>query len=223
MQDLSFLETNLKMPLMNLPVRTVVINLGKGKILWSPGSQLTGEQLSSLEGITDIVAPNLLHTGGVMQASQFFPQATVWGPKGVEKVKSHISWSGILTENHWPYQEELPIISIYGMPALREVVAFHKKTKSIIVTDLCFNLVESRGLGAWFILNLFGTYKKFGISKLFVKYIKDKKAFQKSVEKIFEHDFEKIITSHGLNIESNGSRILMDAFKRRGFSFEKKR
>jgi hypothetical protein len=46
---------------------------------------------------------------------------------------------------------------------------------------------------------MFGTYNKFGVSRFYLNYVKDKAAFQKSMEKILSLDFDNIIVSHGDN------------------------
>lgn len=216
MKNLSFLESVLKMPLMDLPVRSTLVNLSSSKILISPGSKLSENQLSSVSGITDIVAPNLLHCAGVPKAFHHFPYAKVWGVKNCFQQKPEIPWTHEISETTWPYSEELSLIPINGMPNISEIVFFHHSSKSIIVTDLCFNL-DSKGIGSWIILNIFGTYKKFGISRLFLKYLKDKEAFQKSLQNLLKHDFENIIMSHGRIVEGNGKEIFIKALKERGF------
>lgn len=159
MKNFVFLESIKKMPLMKLPVRSTYIPLESGKILLSPGSCLTDAQLKSLGKVTDIVAPNLFHCGGIPQAATVYSTAKIWGVQGAKAVKKEISWTAELTTNTWPYQDELPMIEIAGMPKVNEKVFFHKKSKSLFIADLCFNLVDSKGIGPWLILNMFGTYK----------------------------------------------------------------
>lgn len=69
MTDIVDFETLLKMPLMQLPVRTPLISLANAKVLVSPGSRLRPEQLQEMAGATDIIAPNLFHCAGVPKAA----------------------------------------------------------------------------------------------------------------------------------------------------------
>ena len=215
-QGLVFLDTVIKMPLMSLPVRSVVVATGKGQVLISPGSKTTKEQYQGVGQIATIVAPNLLHCAGVPLATTCFPKAEVWGPEGARKQKPDMPWQKEMNEAPWPYQDEIFPIFIAGMPKVNETVFLHKKSKTLIVTDLCFNMQEVSGFGAWIILNLFGTYKKFGVSKFLVKFIKDHEAFRRSLDALFVHDFDNIVLSHGSNVLGGGKEKLKAALSERG-------
>jgi len=216
MTDIVDFETLLKMPLMQLPVRTPLISLANAKVLVSPGSRLRPEQLQKMAGATDIIAPNLFHCAGVPKAAAALPQAKLWVVQGGMAAKPDIPWSAELTESAWPYTDELPFVAIGGMPAFNEAVFIHKKSKSLIVSDLCFNMRDVRGFGSWLILNLFGTYRKLGVSRFFMKFVKDREAFTKSMEELFSYDFDNIIVSHGDNVMGGGRRRLLEALQERG-------
>lgn len=221
LNGLSFIDSVVKMPLMGLPVRTVVVQTTTGNIMISPGSQLTAEQLQANGPITDLVAPNLYHSAGIPKAHIAHPQARVWGVQQLVNSKrrtQEIKWTHELSENSWIFHDELPVVAIDGMPSVREFVFIHKPSRSLIVTDLCFNMTDSKGFGAWLILNIFGTYRKFGVSSLFLKGVKDRSAFMNSLAKIFAHDFDNIIVSHGELVQGDAKATLRDALERRGFS-----
>lgn len=217
LKNLIFLESVKKMPLLNLPVRSTVILLGEAKALLSPGSNLTSTELQKLGNITDIVAPSLFHCSGVPLAHSTFPKAKIWAPTGAKKTKAQISWTHELSKDPWPYQEQLICIPIKGIPKINEFVFVHNESKSLIITDLCFNLTDLNGLGAWIILNLFGTYRKFAMSKFFLKFAEDKLAFEQSLQEILNHDFENIVVSHGANVIGGGRKKLLLCFQERGF------
>ncbi len=214
-KNITFLECEKKMPLMKLPVRSSLVQLRNASVLFSPGSKLTTEQLKSLGNVTDIVGPNLLHLAGVPLAIRTFPQAKLWGPKGAHEKRPEINWPAVTSEEIWPFQSELPMVSLAGVSRLNEMVFIHRESKSLIVSDLVFNLVDASGLGARIILGLFGTYRKFGISKLFVKSINDKIAFKRSIDQLMTYDFDNIIMGHGHIVEGNGKALLQKALTER--------
>jgi hypothetical protein len=213
---LSFLTSIKKMPFMPLTVRTSVISLPNAKILFAPGSGLTKAQLKEAGDITDIVAPNLLHCAGIPPAIEVFPKAKVWGPPGARTAKPEIAWTNELNEASWPYEEGLKLITLNGMPKVNEVVFVHPPSKSLLVTDMFFNITHPKGIGAWLILNMFGTYKRFAMSKFFAKFVQDKEAFTKSLKKIMANDFENVIVSHG-DIH-RGKALVEKAINERGFA-----
>lgn len=208
------------MPLMELPVQSVVITTARGKILISPGSQLTSEQLKGESDVTDLVAPSLLHCAGMKKAIQHHPNAKKWGAPGARQVKTKIPWDEELTTEKWPYSEELSLILLKGMPTINEIIFLHKQSRTLIVTDFCFNLTRAKGFGPWFILSLFGTYRKFGVSRFFLRNVKDMEEFKKSVFEITQLDFDNIVVSHGENVIGGAKLQLIDALKQRGIIFK---
>lgn len=206
------------MPLLSLPVRSTFVSLEKNGLLISPGSCLDLNQLKTLTGVTDIIAPSLFHCGGIPKAHSVFPNSKVWGPIGASEVKSKINWTHELSTSQWPYNDQLALIEIKGMPKVNEIVFFHRETKSLIISDLCFNMVDASGLGAWIILNLFGTYRKLAVSKFFLKLVQDRNAFEQSLKILFSYDFENIIVSHGANVMGQGRSKLIKAFADRGYT-----
>lgn len=216
MNELVFIESEIKMPLMALPVRSVYVNLGDKGILISPGSKISVDQYRQLSNVTDIVAPNLFHTGGIPKAQSTFKNARIWGPEGAKNKKPEIQWSHSLVTQSWPFENELRMVPIAGMPKINEVVFYHPVTKSIIVADLAFNMNDLSGWGPRLILGLFGTYKKFGVSRFFLKFIEDKTAFKNSIALLLSLDFDKIIVSHGNNLLNHGKASLLSALAERG-------
>lgn len=200
---------------MSLPVRSTFVSIENSGILISPGSRNTPDQLNGLKTVTDLVAPNLFHGAGIKKANAAFPNAKIWGVTGSREQRSYLPWTDVLSADKWPYQNELPMVLLKGMPKVNEVVFFHKASKSLIVTDLCFNMKNASGIGAWIILNMFGTYNKLGVSRFFKKFTNDKMALEKSLDEVFAFDFDNIIVSHGENVISNAKEKLLHALSER--------
>ncbi len=201
---------------MNLPVRSTLVTLPRGRIIISPGSKLDRSILNKIDRVTDLVAPNLFHCSGVPKSAAIFTSAKTWAPEGAKELKPHIAWSKTLGIDEWPYQDELSLVPIAGLPKVNEFVFVHQESRSLIVADLCFNLIDSQGPGAWLILNLFGTYKKLGISRFMLKFLKDKPALEKSLAHLFTFDFDNIIVGHGRNVIGGARGLLKEAFRERG-------
>lgn len=215
--NLEFLDSSVPMPLMLLPVRTVVVQLENARVLLSPGSKLTQEQLVACGNVTDIVAPNLFHSGGMKQASKVFPAARLWGPVGCESKHPTLPWTGHLGVDAWPFEQELSLVAVEGMPTFRESVFVHHASKSLLLSDLLFNMEDASGFGAWFFFSLFGTWRRLAVSKLFVKRIEDRAAFQTSVEKLMAFEFDTLVPAHGAIVSTDAKSRLKAALRERGF------
>ena len=215
--NIQFFESYLKMPLVQLPVRTSLIHLSNGaSVLLSPHPSLTAEEFQRMDGVTDIVAPNLFHHLGIKKAMTALPEAKLWGVKGFDQKRKDLQWQSFVTEDSWLYNDELIAIPLEGMPKVNECLFIHKPSKTLFVTDLCFNILNSSGFGAWLIYSIFGTNKRFSTSKLLGRSITDKAAFQKSIEKLLTHDFDSIVPCHGSVVKSDAKAKLLLALSERG-------
>ena len=116
----------------------------------------------------------------------------------------------------WPYQSELQMINLRGAPKIAESLFLHIDSRSLIIADFTFNMVDARGLGAWLILNLFGTYQKLGVSRLYMRSVQDMDAFRESIGQVMELDFENLIVAHGRNVIGQAKPRLKEALIKRG-------
>jgi hypothetical protein len=221
---LLFLEDQISMPIMKLPVRCVLVKTNKGVLMISPikftSSQL--QQIMEFGEVTDIISPSLIHSLFIRKATKRFPNATVWAPPGmrekfpIEKFPK-MKIDKILTQDPWPYEDQIDIQLIKGAPKMTEVVFYCKQLRTILVTDLAFNLQHPHGWGARIFPRFVGTYKKFAVSRLWNLFIKDKTAFQKSIQGVLEWDFDQVVMSHGEILTSNGKAMLQKSASERGY------
>jgi len=214
--SLSFLDAERSMPLMKLPLRTVLIDTPDGRILFSPASTLTPAQHASAGAISDIVVPSLMHFDGVRPAVAAHPEARLWGPEGAEAKLPGVRWHGILGRDPWPFEDQLSLVPIAGMPKFNECVFLHRPSRSLLVTDLAFNLEDPRGLGAWLFLHLFGTYRRFGVSRLFVRFVQDRPAFDAAIAQVAALPFEHLVPSHGAIVSHDAKARFVAALRERG-------
>ena len=217
-------DTAIKMPFIMLPVRSILIDVEGQSILHSPGSRLTSDDFGKMKKVNHLIAPSFFHTAGIEMALSHFPDATLWLPQvAFEKLQASIPEKinkanvCIFEKSDWTFKDSLPRIQLEGIPKISENVFFHLESKSLIVSDLCFNLLGIHGIAPKIIFGMFGTYDQFAVSRFFMSYVKNKNLFQKSLDQIFQWDFEKIIMGHGLIVDSNAKGLLKEAFQKRGY------
>lgn len=216
--NLTFLETHRAMPLLTLPLRSSVVTLEGARVLLSPASTLTEAELRAAGEVTDIVAPNLLHTEGMTTAAAVFPGARLWGPGGVQERLPALRWHGVLGRDAWPYESELRQVAIAGMPSVRESVFLHVRSRALLVADLAFHIEESKGFGAWLILHAFGTYRRFATSRFYTGFVKDRQAFVASLVELAALDFDVVVPAHGTIVMTDGKARLLAALAERGYA-----
>jgi hypothetical protein len=202
-----------------LPLRSTMVTLKSGhRVLFSP-IKFNEKDIKALK-ITPphaLVAPNLLHHLYIKKAADDFKVDNLYGPPGLQQKRPQLEWSIVLGDKTWSYQEDLPMILVEGAPRLNECVFFHKESRTLIVTDLIFNLSGLELNLKNFIFKLFGTFNRPACSRLLHVFVKDKKLFKASLNKILEWDFDRIVMAHGNIIESGGKEIFRYALKDRGF------
>jgi len=115
---------------------------------------------------------------------------------------------------------ELQTVKLQGMRFLNEYAVFHPATRTLVLCDLLFNLVDATGYTRWAMKNLLGVKKWPAIDRPVRMAVKDQRPFTESLQRILEWDFDRIIVAHGSVIQSNGKRELRDAAKRAGFLVE---
>lgn len=212
------MDASVKMPLVVLPVRTVIATVPEGRVMISPASTLTPQQLTSAGPLTDLVAPSLFHLGGMKAAAAAHPGAKLWGPQGCREKAPGLHWHGVFGVDGWPHNDVLHAEVIQGMPKVNEVVFLHRPSRSLIVADLVFNITDAEGFGPWLIFSLFGTYQRFGVSRLFLKAATDRAAMTASMSRIVALDFDHLVPSHGAVARDTGRTQLVEALRTRGVS-----
>ena len=102
---------------------------------------------------------------------------------------------------------------------MAESVFMHQASRTLIVTDLAFNIEDPLGFGAWLILSIFGTHGRFAVSRLYTKLIKDRARFEASLARLRGLDFDNLVPSHGSILRGNAKAKLTEALRERGFAF----
>jgi hypothetical protein len=179
------------------PARTTLIN-AENLCIISPGN-FSSKEIEEIRKISDspvFVAPNNYHHLYLGKMKKAFPTATFYGTKRAQ------AQSGI---------ELLPIkelmvkgitpVQVKGNPVLSEYCFYHEESKSLITTDIIFNLHSKMSISTRFFLTLAGTYHKTGMSRLVKMGIKDKDAFYTSLRDMLKYPFENLVVAHGPNLK----------------------
>jgi hypothetical protein len=217
MSSLQFLESRSQSG-PKLPLRSTLVTLKSGhRILISP-VKFTDAQLAELKQSPPhaLVAPNKLHHLYIKKAAEDLNVTTIFVAPGLEKKRPDIEWPVILSDKTWIYQDELPMLVLKGIPALNECVFFHKETKTLIVTDLFFNLFDLPDNFSSLLFKMLGTFNRPAISRLTLLVTRDKKALRASLTEILKWDFDRMVMAHGKVIESGAKEIFINAAKERG-------
>jgi hypothetical protein len=203
--------------LIEIPVRMTVIRLRNGQlILHSPIPLSPGlrAELDALGPVGFIVVP-WAHGKFAEQAAQAYPSARLLAaptaPSGREALPFRDSLAD-RTPAAW--EGEVESLLLQGF-RLQEVVLFHRSSRTLVITDLCFHIQRStpRLARAFFRAN--GMWQRFGPSRIIRRIaVSDRAALQRSLEQVLTWDFDRIVPGHGDVIERGGPAALRAAWMR---------
>jgi hypothetical protein len=103
------------------------------------------------------------------------------------------------------------IIALQGAPALDELVIYHRATRTLVMTELVFNITRPRGWFAHLVLFLVGCHGRLASSRAVRALVKDRTAARASAERILALPFETLVVAHGDVIEHDAPAWLQQA------------
>ena len=172
-----------------------------------------GSELKALGRVAHIVAPNAMHDTYLESWFAAFPNARFHAAPGLAKARPDLRFTdtlGDVPDPAWAGVFDQRVLQ--GMPRLNEVVFLHRASRTLIITDLAFNLGEDMPFLSRVLSRINNCYCKFGPSRLLRSTIKDPAALKRSILRILEWDFDRIVLSHGSNVPSGGRTLLKESF-----------
>ena len=195
-------------PGMAFPARSTLIQQqDDGKVfVISPGpfDEETFKEIEALGERIILVSPNMMHHMFIQQSFERWPKVEIYGNPNLWKLKKQ-PWLKPYIKDIKGIHEVLNInikaMYVRGNAFLSETVFYDSRRKTLVVTDLVFNMDNTVGFLAGLTLRMAGVYNKLGQSRVVKFSTKNKMSYKTSIEKILEFDFERIIPAHGAIIE----------------------
>ena len=88
-------------------------------------------------------------------------------------------------------------VLIEGVPRVNEVVFFHVPSRTLIITDLLFNIEQPRGWQSRLVLTLVGARGRVAQSRLWRLVTRDRKAAAESIRRMLSWEPERVVMAHG--------------------------
>jgi len=196
--------------------RMTVIKLSAGGLFLHSPIRLDGGLRSELDGLGEvraIVAPNRAHHLFAGDACAAYPNAKLYGALGLPLKRKDLKFAGMLGDEPRPeWRGDIEQRTIKGAPMLNEVAFFHPASRTLILTDLAFNVPKDRPWGIPLVFRLMGAGGRFGPHRFVRWMIRDQPAARESLGLIMRWDFDRVIVAHGDVIESGGHKKVRDAF-----------
>lgn len=193
---------------LHLGTRSTLIETAQGLWIHSPGP--LGSHLDGLLAPFALVAPNSMHYLYLAENCRRFPQAQAWAPAELLTKVPGLP-ARLLTG---PQAPELECLPLAGLGRLGEWVFFHRASRSLIVTDLVFHLLDSPHFWTRLVMRLNGAYGRLAPSRLFrALFVKSHEELRLSLQKVLAWDFDRLVLAHGEVLERGGKDALRTAFR----------
>lgn len=163
--------------------------------------------------VAHIIAPSLMHDTYLEGWFAAYPKVRFHGAPGFARTRPDLPFTDTLTDvtnNTWADVFDQHVLQ--GMPRVNEVAFLHRASRTLILTDLAFNLGPDMPFLSRVLLKLNDCDCKFGPSRLIKSTIKDRAALRRSLDHILNWEFDAIVLSHGSNVNRGGKPMLRQAF-----------
>ena len=165
--------------------------------------------LAQFGPVGHVVAPNCMHDTFLEAWFTAYPEARFHGAKGFARHRPDLKFTDTLGDTpHGAWAAVFEQHVLRGMPRLNEVAFLHCASRTLIVTDLVFNVGPEMPFLSRVLLRLNDCYCKFGASRLLRSTIKDRAALRASLDHVLAWDFDRLVLSHGRNLESGAKDTL---------------
>lgn len=201
------------------PTRMAIIRLCDGGLfLWSPVA-LTDDLRAEMESLGDVrylIAPNSLHHLFVGDWQQAYPNAKAYAPPGLRQKRKDLKFDGDLGDAPIAdWAEDIDLVVMRGSLITAEVVFFHRKSGTVLFTDLIQHF-QPQWFKGWRAivarLDLMVAAEPAVPRKFRAAFI-NRTAARASIRRILDWPAEKVLMAHGDPITEGGRDFLHRAFR----------
>lgn len=216
--DLWVAEQPLRYLGVGLTTRMTIVRLADGILMVHSPIRLTDELRSAVPSagrVRFIVAPNRFHHLFVADWQKAYPDAQTSCAPGLDTKRADLNFTAILGDDPpAAWADEMDQAFMRALPPLNEIVFFHRKSRTVIFTDLLFNIARHDSAYARFLLRLDGAFHGPAIPRSFRLLLRRRRvecvAF---LNRLQSWDFDRAILAHGEIVESGAKPAIERAWR----------
>ncbi len=200
---------------LKIGTRMTAIRLEDGSLFLHSPVELDDETRSELKELGPVrhaVAPNKVHHFFIGAYRETYPEARLYAAPGLPQKRKDIAFDeelGAEPPMVWAGQIDQELFG--GAPYMNEVLFYHRKSKTLLATDLLMNHVDNDSFFTRFWLRIMGLHRRFGSSRLVKTITRDRAAARASRDRVLAWDVERITVTHGVVLQRAGNRMLREA------------
>jgi hypothetical protein len=196
-----------------------VVRLQSGELVIHSTGPFTPQDVAAIQRLGKpgwLLEAIMWHDTFARRGREAFPNIPFLAPEGFSELVGFPTQPLIPAPAAWA--NELEVLRLEGIPRIQEHVVLHRPSGTLIVGDLLFNFgPETSPWTRFLVLCAVGSKHHPGMSRPFRMVIRDRAAFQRSMETVMRWEFDRVVVGHGAIIQSDGKRQLFDALKAAGF------
>lgn len=193
---------------LELGARMTVLETSEGLLVHSPIA-MAPEPVAELGAPRWVLAPNLFHhlyAGAWIDAG-----LEGWCAAGLPEKRPDLKLRVIEPETR-PFGDEVAVLPLRCFSFSNEVVVLHRPSRTLIVTDLCFNLPETAPWWTRAVMRGLGGYP--GVrSTLLERLWMKRELARRELGTIASWDFDRLVLAHGEIVERGAKDAFVGAFR----------
>ncbi len=194
---------------MQIGTRMTVIELGDGLFVHSP-LDAAPERVAHVGEPRWVLAPSLYHH---LYAGRWAAAGLdLWGAPGLPKKREDLAFHGVIEGECSPFGSDLVLLPLRCLPITNEVVVLHRPSRTLIVSDLVFNLPPSTPWGTRAMMRCLCGYPGFRAT-LLERVMMKRPRGREELATIADWDFDRMIMAHGDIVERGGKDALVAAYR----------
>lgn len=216
--DVYVLSVDFTMGGFDIGGRMTVIRLPDGGLWVHSPVRFTSEARAAVDALGPVrflVAPNLMHHLALPDWAAAYPEAKVVVPRGLGKKQPKLridlelgdtpdaGWAGTIDQ-----------VFVGGMPKFDEYFFFHRPSRTLLVTDVFFNIHRARNWLTRVYMKRSGAWGQLGTTYLGRFLMKDKAAVRAALDQALAWDVERVVMCHGEVVERGGREALANGVRR---------
>jgi hypothetical protein len=191
-----------------------LLRLSDGRVIVHSTAPFAEKDVAAIRAFGEpawLVDATMLHETFAKEGRAALPGLPYLAPTGFNEV------SGVATEPLDPppsdWANEIEVLRIEGTRK-NEHVFFHRRSRTLVVADLFFSFpAETRGWAHFFARRIMGLPPNlFGVSRFFRMLISDQQAFERSIARMLQWDFERVVVAHRTPLETDAKKAVQSAF-----------
>jgi hypothetical protein len=200
------------------PTRMLIIELaGGGLFVWSPVAldEILRGEIARLGRVRHVVAPNSLHDSFLAEWQEAYPDAAFHAAPGLAGKRPDIAFATTLDDTPDPdWAGEIEQVAVPGNALTTEIVFFHRRSGTAIVTDLVQHLPRERYSGWRALIARWDgmTGPEPAVPRKFRAAFLNRRKARSAIGRILDWPVRHVVMAHGEPVKDDGLDCLRNAF-----------